>query len=76
MYYPKIPDPDHTNIPIKTPIAIPLNAPGAPAIDIAIPKTVVGRVYIFIKNRLHFYLNQDPALVEPSVSNPTFDPNN
>lgn len=42
MYYPKIPDPDHTNIPIKTPIAIPLNAPGAPAIDIAIPKTVVG----------------------------------
>ena len=76
IYHPKSPDPNHFNVPIETPIAIPLNASGGPAVNVTIPKTVVGRVYISVKNSLNFYLNPGPNLVEPSVSNPTFDPIN
>lgn len=74
VYYP--PSPTKINTPITTPIAIPLNAPGGPAINVTIPKTIVGRVWLSVKNKLNFYVNPGPALVEPSVSNPTADPTN
>jgi len=53
--------------------AIPLGAPGSTK-TITIPQIAGGRIWFSVGNKLTFLLNPGPALVEPSVTNPT-DPN-
>ena len=54
--------------------AIPLNASGGAAEQITIPHLAGARIWFSIGSPLTFQLNPGPALVEPSVTNPS-DPN-
>ena len=71
LYYP--PSPDHVGTPIADDISIPLGPPGSTK-TITIPWIAGGRLWFSIGKPLTFLLNPGPALVEPSVSNPS-DPN-
>jgi chitodextrinase len=71
-YYPA--SPSSTGAPLGADCAIPLNASGAGARRITIPHLAGGRIWFSIGAPLTFLLNPGPALVEPSVSNPS-DPN-
>lgn len=53
--------------------AIPLGGPGATT-NVVIPLIAGGRIWFSIDTPLVFLLNPGPALVEPSISNPS-DPN-
>ena len=53
--------------------AIPLGGPGSTT-TITIPQIAAGRIWFSISVPLTFALNPGPALVEPSISNPS-DPN-
>lgn len=53
--------------------AIRLGAPGSTT-TVTIPHLAGGRIYFAINTPLTFFLNPGPALVEPSISNPS-DPN-
>ena len=53
--------------------AIPLGAPGN-TVTATIPRIAGGRIWYGIGSRLTFLVNPGPALVEPSVTNPS-DPN-
>lgn len=53
--------------------AIPLGPPGN-TINITVPQIAGGRLWIAMDGKLTFLLNPGPALVEPSVLNPS-DPN-
>ncbi|MEU6352524.1 beta-1,3-glucanase family protein [Streptomyces sp. NPDC047072] len=71
-YYPSSPPSNGT--PLAVDCAIPLNASGAGARRITIPRTAGGRIWFSLDSRLTFRLNPGPALVEPSVTN-SADPN-
>ncbi|KAG9615206.1 glucanase B, partial [Aureobasidium melanogenum] len=53
--------------------AIPLGSPGN-SVTATVPQIAGGRVWFSIDSKLTFLLNPGPALVEPSVLNPS-DPN-
>jgi hypothetical protein len=59
--------------PLVEDCAIPLGAPGN-TVTVQIPQMAGGRIWFSRDARLTFLLNPGPALVEPSVLNPT-DPN-
>ena len=71
-YYPS--SPSGTNQPVAVNCAIPLNASGGAAKQITIPHLAGARIWFSIGSPLTFQLNPGPALVEPSVTNPS-DPN-
>ena len=71
-YYPS--SPSGTNQPVPVNCAIPLNASGGAAKPITIPHLAGARIWFSIGSPLTFQLNPGPALVEPSVTNPS-DPN-
>jgi Beta-1,3-glucanase len=71
-YYPS--SPSSTNQPVPVNCAIPLNASGGAAKPITIPHLAGARIWFSIGSPLTFQLNPGPALVEPSVTNPS-DPN-
>jgi len=59
--------------PLQADVAIPLGAPGN-TVNVRIPKIAGGRIWFSIGAKLTFLLNPGPAVVEPSVTNPS-DPN-
>lgn len=67
-YYPS--SPSQILQPPSENYAIPLGAPGT-SITVTIPRIAGGRIYLSIDKPLVFLLNPGPALVEPSVTNPT-----
>jgi Beta-1,3-glucanase len=71
-YYPS--SPSGTNQPVPVNCAIPLNGSGGAAKQITIPHLAGARIWFSIGSPLTFQLNPGPALVEPSVTNPS-DPN-
>jgi glycosyl hydrolase family 64 (putative beta-1,3-glucanase)/carbohydrate binding protein with CBM6 domain len=71
-YYPA--SPSSTGAPLGADCAIPLNASGAGARRITIPRLAGARLWFSIGAKLTFLLNPGPALVEPSVGNAS-DPN-
>jgi hypothetical protein len=71
-YYPS--SPSSTNQPVPVNCAIPLNASGGGAKSITIPHLAGARIWFSIGSPLTFQVNPGPALVEPSVTNPS-DPN-
>lgn len=70
-YFPQSPEAIGAGIPENTAIA--LGAPGN-TVTVTIPHLAGGRIYFSIDSPLTFFLNPGPALVEPSVTNPS-DPN-
>jgi hypothetical protein len=70
-YYPSSPSATLTKL--SWDCAIPLGAPGSTT-AVTIPHLAGARLWFVRDNKLTFYLNPGPALVEPSVSNPS-DPN-
>jgi hypothetical protein len=71
IYYPTAPS--QIQSALQADVAIPLGAPGN-TVNVYIPKIAGGRIWFSIDARLTFLLNPGPAVVEPSVSNPS-DPN-
>lgn len=71
IYYPTAPS--QVQSALQADVAIPLGAPGN-TVNVYIPKIAGGRIWFSIDGRLTFLLNPGPAVVEPSVSNPS-DPN-
>ena len=67
-YYP--PSPPSIKTAVAEDCAIPLSAPGT-SITVTIPHTAGGRIYLSLDKPLVFLLNPGPALVEPSVTNPS-----
>jgi hypothetical protein len=57
--------------PLGADCAIPLNAPGGGPVTITVPHLAGARLWLSVGAPLTFLLNPGPALVEPSVSNPT-----
>jgi len=70
-FYPS--NPPALQTPIETDCAIKLGAPGSTT-TVVIPHIAGGRIYFSTDKPLVFMLNPGPALVEPSVTNPS-DPN-
>lgn len=70
-YYP--PSPAQILQPVPENCAIKLGAPGS-FTTVTIPQLAGGRIWFSIDKELTFLLNPGPAIVEPSVTNPT-DPN-
>ncbi|KAF2840198.1 glycoside hydrolase family 64 protein [Patellaria atrata CBS 101060] len=70
-FYPSSPSAIGSNLPAD--IAISLGGPGN-TIHCIIPRIAGGRIWFSVDQPLVFKLNPGPALVEPSVTNPT-DPN-
>jgi hypothetical protein len=71
IYYPTAPK--DIQQPLQADVAIPLGAPGN-TVNVRIPKIAGGRIWFSIGAKLTFLLNPGPAVVEPSVTNPS-DPN-
>lgn len=71
LYFPQ--NPPSIGSPLTEDCAIPLGAPGN-TITVTIPQIAGGRIWIARAQKLTFLLNPGPALVEPSVLNPS-DPN-
>jgi hypothetical protein len=71
IYYPVAPS--EVQQPLQADVAIPLGAPGN-TVNVRIPKIAGGRIWFSIDAKLTFLLNPGPAVVEPSVTNPS-DPN-
>ncbi|KAK0621477.1 glucanase B [Bombardia bombarda] len=70
-YYPQ--SPASTQSPLLQNCHIQLGAPGTSR-AVTIPQIAGGRIWFCRDNQLRFLLNPGPALVEPSVTNPS-DPN-
>ncbi|KAI6830876.1 glycoside hydrolase family 64 protein [Hortaea werneckii] len=70
LYFPQ--NPPSIGSPLTEDCAIPLGSPGN-TISVTIPQIAGGRIWI-VEGKLTFLLNPGPALVEPSVLNPS-DPN-
>ncbi|KAK4696834.1 hypothetical protein P7C71_g1145, partial [Lecanoromycetidae sp. Uapishka_2] len=70
-YYPT--SPSSTQSPLAEDCAIPLGAPGN-TVTVTVPHLAGSRIWFSVDGTLTFLLNPGPALVEPSVTNPT-DPN-
>lgn len=71
-YFPA--SPAGTGSPLLADCAIPLNPSGAGPVTISVPHLAGARLWLSVGQPLTFLLNPGPALVEPSVSNPS-DPN-
>ncbi|PSR81772.1 hypothetical protein BD289DRAFT_347893, partial [Coniella lustricola] len=71
LYYPQ--QVSHIGSPLAEDCAIPLGPPGN-TVSVHIPQIAGGRIWFACENKLQFLLNPGPALVEPSVLNPS-DPN-
>lgn len=71
LYYPQ--QVAHIGSPLDQDCAIPLGPPGN-TVSVHIPQMAGGRIWFSCGSKLTFLLNPGPALVEPSVLNPT-DPN-
>lgn len=71
LYFPE--NPPAIGSPLTQDCAIPLGAPGN-TVTATVPQIAGGRVWFSIGSKLNFLLNPGPALVEPSVLNPS-DPN-
>ncbi|KAH9897425.1 glycoside hydrolase family 64 protein [Xylariomycetidae sp. FL2044] len=71
LYFPQ--NPPAIGSPLTEDCAIPLGPPGN-TVTVTIPQIAGGRVWFSRDARLTFLLNPGPALVEPSVLNPS-DPN-
>jgi hypothetical protein len=71
-YYPT--SPSATGSALAADCAIPLNASGGSPITITVPQLAGARLWFSIGTPITFLLNPGPALVEPSVTNPS-DPN-
>jgi len=67
-YYPS--SPSSTGTPLGANCAIPLGAPGS-TVNVTIPHIAGGRIWFSIGAPITFLLNPGPALVEPSVTNPS-----
>jgi hypothetical protein len=65
--------PQEIQQPLQADVAIPLGAPGN-TVNVRIPKIAGGRIWFSMGAKLTFLLNPGPAVVEPSVTNPS-DPN-
>lgn len=72
LYHPPAPANDQT--PLGVDCAIPLNASGAGARRVTLPRLDSGRIYFSVGTKLTFLVNRGGGLALPSVSNPT-DPN-
>ncbi|MFB6483599.1 beta-1,3-glucanase family protein [Streptomyces virginiae] len=72
LYHPPAPANDQT--PLGVDCAIPLNASGAGARRVTLPRLDSGRIYFSVGAKLTFLVNRGGGLALPSVSNPT-DPN-
>lgn len=59
--------------PLAEDCAIPLGPPGN-TVSVHVPQIAGGRIWFACDSKLHFFLNPGPAVVEPSVLNPS-DPN-
>lgn len=70
-YYPE--SPSGILQPVAEDCAIKLGAPGS-STTVTIPQLAGGRIWFSIDKELTFLLNPGPAIVEPSISNPS-DPN-
>ncbi|ETN42784.1 uncharacterized protein HMPREF1541_01942 [Cyphellophora europaea CBS 101466] len=70
-YYP--PSPGSTMSPVSQNTAIRLGGTGSTT-NLTVPHIAGGRIYFSLGQPLKFFINPGPALVEPSVSNPS-DPN-
>jgi len=70
-YYPD--SPSEILQPLSENCSIKLGAPGS-TITVTIPQLAGGRIWFSVDNELKFLVNPGPALVEPSISNPS-DPN-
>jgi hypothetical protein len=70
-YYPTSPPSVGSSLQMNCAVA--LGAPGN-AINVTIPHIAGGRIWFSVDSLLKFLLNPGPALVEPSVTNPS-DPN-
>jgi Beta-1,3-glucanase len=71
LYLPESPSQICSPVPIDC--AIKLGAPGT-SVTVTIPQLAGGRIWFSIDKELTFLLNPGPAIVEPSISNPS-DPN-
>lgn len=71
LYYPQ--QVAQIGTPLAEDCAIPLGPPGN-TVSVHIPQMAGGRIWFACENKLQFLLNPGPALVEPSVLNPS-DPN-
>jgi len=71
-YYPA--SPSSAGSPLAVDCAIPLNASGGSPATITVPQLAGARLWFSIGTPITFLLNPGPALVEPSVTNPS-DPN-
>lgn len=71
LYYPE--NPPAILSPLSEDCAIPLGPPGSSTV-VHIPQIAGGRIWFSCDGKLTFLLNPGPALVEPSVLNPS-DPN-
>jgi hypothetical protein len=71
LYFPE--EPPAIGTPLAEDCAISLGAPGN-TVTVTIPQIAGGRIWIARGKKLTFLLNPGPALVEPSVLNPS-DPN-
>jgi hypothetical protein len=60
--------------PLGADCAIPLNASGGAPVTITVPHLAGARLWLSVGTPLTFLVNPGPALVEPSVTNPS-DPN-
>jgi len=65
--------PPSTGSPLTENCAIPLGAPGN-TVTVTVPHLAGSRIWFSVDSTLTFLLNPGPALVEPSVTNPS-DPN-
>ncbi|MFB6837630.1 beta-1,3-glucanase family protein [Streptomyces sp. NPDC056361] len=72
LYHPPAPANDQT--PLGADCAIALNASGAGARRVTLPRLYSGRIYFSVGAKLTFLMNRGGGLALPSVSNPT-DPN-
>ncbi len=72
QYFPA--SPASTGSPLGADCAIPLNASGGAPVTITVPHLAGARLWFSIGAPITFLLNPGPALVEPSVTNPS-DPN-
>ncbi|KAI0435171.1 glucanase B [Xylaria sp. FL1042] len=66
LYYPE--SPSQPLQPLAVDCAIPLGAPGT-TITVTIPQLAGGRIWFVVGNKLTFYINPGPGIVEPSVTN-------
>lgn len=70
-YYPD--SPSETGSSLAQDCAIPLGPPGN-TVTVTVPHLAGSRIWFSVNDKLTFLLNPGPAIVEPSVNNPS-DPN-